>query len=145
MERKIFEAMINATPQKVWEILWNDETYRQWTAVFAEGSNAKTDWKTGSKVLFLDGQGNGMVSTIGENRAPEFMSIRHLGVIKNGTEDTTSEEVKKWAGAMENYELSAIDGRTHLKVAMDVAEDYEEYFENKWPLALEKVKALSEK
>ncbi|HEU4634202.1 MAG TPA: SRPBCC domain-containing protein [Flavisolibacter sp.] len=145
MERKIFEAMINATPQKVWEILWNDETYRQWTAVFAEGSNAKTDWKTGSKVLFLDGQGNGMVSTIDENRAPEFMSIRHLGVIKNGTEDTTSEEVKKWAGAMENYELSAIDGRTHLKVAMDVAEDYEEYFENKWPLALEKVKALSEK
>ena len=145
MERKIFEAMINATPQKVWEILWNDETYRQWTAVFAEGSNAKTDWKTGSKVLFLDGQGNGMVSTIDENRAPEFMSIRHLGVIKNGTEDTTSEEVKKWAGAMENYELSAIDGRTHLKVAMDVAEDYKEYFENKWPLALEKVKALSEK
>jgi hypothetical protein len=145
MEKRTFETTINATPQKVWNIIWNDVTYRQWTSVFAEGSSAETDWKTGSKVLFLDGKGNGMISTIAENRAPEFMSIRHLGVLKNGVEDTESEEVKKWAGSMENYELSTLDGKTQLKVTMDIAEDYKDYFEKTWPLALEKLKDLSEK
>lgn len=144
MKKKIFETTINATPIKVWETLWNDETYRQWTSAFAEGSSAQTDWKTGSKALFVDGQGNGMVATIAENRAPEFMSIRHLGMLKNGIEDTESEEVKKWAGAMENYFLSAVDGGTQLKIIMDIAEDYEAYFEKTWPLALQKVKELSE-
>ena len=144
MERKNFEITIDAAPERVWNILWNNATYRQWTAVFAEGSQAETDWKTGSKVIFSDGKGNGMVSTIAENRQPEFMSIRHLGVVKNGVEDTESEEVKQWAGAMENYTLSPAGGKTRLTVSMDIAEDYRDYFEKTWPLALDKVKELSE-
>ena len=86
--------------------MWNDDSYRKWTSPFAEGSYAKTDnWKEGSKVLFLGPGGDGMVSKVASNKKNEFMSFEHLGVVKNGIEDTESDSVKGWAGAKENYRL----------------------------------------
>ena len=87
MERHQFKTTINAPREKVWRTLWNDETYRQWTSAFAKGSRVETDWKTGSKVLFLDGKNRGMVSMIAENTPNEVMSFRHLGILKNGIEN----------------------------------------------------------
>ena len=135
---------INASPEKIWDVLWSDGSYRKWTSVFAEGSRAETDWKKGSKVLFHDGKGDGMVSTIIENIPNEFMSIKHLGEVKNGIEDTASEKVKQWAGAMESYTLKEINGKTELNVDMDIAEEYKDYFLTTWPKALEKIKQLAE-
>jgi len=144
MERKSFSISVNASREKMWDILWSDSSYRQWTSVFAEGSRAETDWKKGSKVLFLDGKGEGMVSKIVENIPNEYLSIEHLGEVKNGIEDTTSEKVKQWAGAMENYTLKEINGKTELNVDMDIAEEYKDYFLTTWPKALEKIKELAE-
>ena len=144
MERKSFSISVNASREKIWDVLWSDGSYRQWTSVFAEGSRAETDWKKGSKVLFHDGKGDGMVSTIIENIPNEFMSIKHLGEVKKGIEDTTSEKVKQWAGAMENYTLTEVDGKTELNVDMDIAEEYKDYFLTTWPKALEKIKQLAE-
>jgi len=144
MERKSFSISVNASREKIWDVLWSDGSYRQWTSVFAEGSRAETDWKKGSKVLFHDGKGDGMVSTIIENIPNEFMSIKHLGEVKNGIEDTASEKVKQWAGAMENYTLTEVDGKTELNVDMDIAEEYKDYFLTTWPKALEKIKQLAE-
>ena len=144
MERKSFSISVNASREKIWDVLWSDSSYRQWTSVFAEGSRAETDWKKGSKVLFVDGAGDGMVSTIIENIPNEFMSIKHLGEVKNGIEDTASEKVKQWAGAMENYTLTEVDGKTELNVDMDIAEEYKDYFLTTWPKALEKIKQLAE-
>ena len=144
MERKSFSIRVNASREKIWDVLWSDGSYRQWTSVFAEGSRAETDWKKGSKVLFHDGKGDGMVSTIIENIPNEFMSIKHLGEVKNGIEDTASEKVKQWAGAMENYTLTEVDGKTELNVDMDIAEEYKDYFLTTWPKALEKIKELAE-
>ena len=145
MEKLHYDIAINATPEKVWKILWTDETYREWTSAFSEGSHAKTDWKKGSKVLFLDGNGEGMVSKIAETRPNEFMSFEHLGEIRDGKEDTTSERVREWAGAHENYTLKEKDGVTELKVDMDITEEFKEMFSQMWPKALVKVKELAEK
>ncbi len=144
MERIKFTTTINAPSDIVWAILWNDETYRQWTATFAEGSYADTDWSEGSKALFLTADGNGMVSKIKTNIPNSFMSIEHLGVVKQGVEDTGSEEVRQWAGAEENYTLEMVNGKTQLSVEMEIAEDYRDYFVATWPKALESIKALSE-
>ena len=144
MERKSFSISVNASREKIWDVLWSDGSYRQWTSVFAEGSRAETDWKKGSKVLFHDGKGDGMVSTIIENIPNEFLSIKHLGEVKNGIEDTASEKVKQWAGAMENYTLTEVGGKTELNVDMDIAEEYKDYFLTTWPKALEKIKELAE-
>ncbi|WP_153797875.1 SRPBCC domain-containing protein [Foetidibacter luteolus] len=145
MEKQHFSTSIDAPVEKVWDVLWQDDSYQAWTSVFSEGSRAETDWKKGSKVLFLDGKGQGMVSTIVENEPNKFMSIKHIGFVKDGVEDLDSPEVKKWAGAMENYTLSNADGKTKLAVDMDITDEYKDYFLQTWPKALDKVKELAEK
>ncbi|QHS58499.1 SRPBCC domain-containing protein [Chitinophaga agri] len=146
MEKQEFRIMINGPREKVWEILWNDASYREWTSIFAPGSWAKTDWKKGSKVLFLGGEDNcGMVATIAENIPNEYMSIEHLGSVKDGKEDLDSAEGKEWAGAHENYTLKTVDGKTELVVDMDITETHKDYFMETWPKALEKVKEIAER
>ena len=143
-----FTITINAPKEKVWDTLWTDATYRAWTSAFAEGSRAETDWKKGSKVLFLDGRNSGMVSTIAENKPNEFMSFRHLGTIINGVEDLDSPATKEWSGATENYTLKTVNGKTELRIDMDdmgMEQKMLEYFEKTWPVALDKLKELAEK
>jgi hypothetical protein len=144
MQKINFSVSINAPKSKVWSVLWDDATYGKWTAPFAEGSRAITDWKEGSKVLFVSGSGDGMVSCIETKRENEYMSIKHLGMIKDGIEDTTSDKVKAWNGALENYTLQEKDGVTTLAVDMDITEEHKDYFMQTWPKALEVVKSLSE-
>lgn len=109
-----------------------------------ENGQVETEWKEGSKVLFLDGSGSGMVSTIAKSDPPEHMSLKHIGVIKEGQEITKGEEVKKWAPAFENYTLKENGTKTQLLVEMDVAEEWKEYFMEAWPKALAKIKELVE-
>jgi uncharacterized protein YndB with AHSA1/START domain len=141
-----FKIEITASRERVWEVLFGEKTYPIWTAVFAEGSSVVTDWKKGSKALFLDGRGKGMVSKIAENVPNEYLSIEHLGMYDNGKEDFESVEVKKWAGAKENYTLNDLGGKTELVIDMDMGNDENmiAYFNNTWPKALDKVKELAE-
>ena len=144
MEKLNFQISINASRNKIWDVLWNDETYRKWTAVFSPGSYAVTDWQEGSKTLFLSSDGSGMVSTIAKNIPFEFLSIKHLGFVKNGIEDTESEEVKKWAGALENYTLKEAGESVLLEVSMDMNDEYKDYFLKVFPQALQLVKDIAE-
>lgn len=146
MQKLTFSTDINATSKKVWDVLWNDDSYRSWTSVFAEGSYAQTDnWKEGTKVLFLSPAGEGMVSRVAANNPNKFMSFEHLGVVKKGVEDTESEDVKSWAGAKENYTLTEENGKTKLLVEMDSTDDFKDYFTKTWPLAMDRIKELAER
>jgi hypothetical protein len=146
MEKQSFRITIDAPKEKVWKTLWDLDTYRAWTSAFAEGSTVDTDnWKKGSKVLFGDGSGNGMVARVDENIPNRYMSFKHLGEIKDGVEDTTSEKVQEWAGATESYTLSENDGKTEVVVDMDINKEFAEMFANIWPKALKIVKELAEK
>lgn len=144
MEKINFSIEINAPKEKVWSTLWTDETYRKWTSAFSPTSYAVSDWKEGSKILFLDGEGNGMLSKIETLRPNEFMSFKHLGEMKNGLEDMESDKVKSWSGGLENYTLKEYDGKTELLVELDMQEEYKDMFSQMFPKALEQVKVLSE-
>lgn len=144
MEEATFKTSIAAPRSKVWEVLWGDKSYGQWTSVFCEGSRVETNWKEGSRALFLDGKGHGMVSMINSKRENEFMSFKHLGNLINGVEDLDSPEVKDWAGALENYTLTDEAGGTELVVEIDVNDQFKDYFNETMPKALEKIKALAE-
>jgi hypothetical protein len=146
MEKLEYRITIDAPKEKVWKTLWEKESYRAWTSAFAEGSTVETDnWKKGSKVLFLDGNGSGMVSRVDENIPNRYMSFKHLGEVRDGVEDTTSEKVQEWAGAIESYTLNENDGKTELVVNMDINEEFMEMFKNIWPKALNNLKELAEK
>ena len=144
MERLHFTANINAPREKVWNILWSKGNYENWTSVFSEGSTAISDWNEGSKILSTDGTGNGMVSKIAVKKPNEYMSFQHLGEIKDGVEDTTSEKVKIWQGSQENYRLTSNGETTILDVEMDISAEFKEYFLDTWPKAMEAIKTLAE-
>ncbi len=148
MKKLHFSIDINATKEKVWNTMLDQDTYRKWTDVFMEGSYYKGDWNKGSKIRFLapdeHGKMQGMLSRIKENRQYEFVSIEHLGLIQDGKEDTSSDEVKKWAGALENYTFKKRNGSTEVVVDVDTDEKYAEMFEGMWPKALQKLKKLAE-
>lgn len=140
--------LINASQEKVWAAMLNDETYRQWTKVFNPTSYYEGEWKTGCEMKFLgigdDGKTAGMYSKIKECNPPHFVSIEHLGMIKDGITDTESEEVKKWAPSYENYTLTEKSGATEVKVEMQIHESYREMFEKLWIAALKDLKKICE-
>jgi len=151
MQKLHFSIHINGNKEKVWDSMLGDVTYREWTEPFHVGSYYEGDWSEGSKMLFLgpgeDGQKDGgMVSRIKENRKYEFVSVEHLGMVIDGVEDTTSEEVKKWTPSFENYTFTEKDGGTEVSVDMEVANDeFKEMFEGMWPKALLKLKEIVER
>lgn len=97
-------------------------------------------------MLFPDPKKNGILSVVAENRPNENMSFLHRGEVKDGVEDTDSEQVKQWQGSEENYTLTSADGGTDLTIEMkgNISAGFKDYFEKVWPLALEKLKSLAE-
>ena len=145
LNRYHYSITIAAPPSTVWHVLFDDETYRQWTTVFAEGSHFEGDWNEGSVIRFLTPERDGMVGVIAENRMYEYLSIEHRGHVLKGVDDTESDEVKKWTPAYENYTLTEADKGTELGVDIDIPATYQAYFEDVWPKALKAVKELAEK
>lgn len=140
-----FPIRIEAPREKVWSVMLDAPTYEQWTAPFCEGSRYEGGWNRGDRIRFLTPSGEGMVSEIVESRRPEFVSIRHLGEIRDGVEDTTSEKVRAWAPAFENYTFDeAPGGGTQLRVDVDVLPDYEQFMKDTFPKALARLKQLCE-
>ncbi|MBD0825376.1 SRPBCC domain-containing protein [Aestuariibaculum marinum] len=144
LQRVNFKVEISAEKSKVWEVLWGAETYPKWTKVFSEDSQVKTDWQEGSKALFVNGEGSGMVSRIYKRVTNEFMGIEHLGMLEKGIELPPDEKTKDWLGAKEDYTLTKVNGLTTLEVGLDTAEEYQLYFEKTFVEALQIVKELSE-
>lgn len=150
MKKLHYSIFINAPREKVWETMLGAESYKEWTKVFNPTSRFEGDWSQSSKILFMGsdpqtGEEGGMVSKIAESRPPEFISIQHLGILKNGVEDYDSEEVRKWTPAFENYTFNEKDGGTELEIDVDTAEEYAEMFDEMWPKSLNVLKEISER
>lgn len=140
-----FETSIRAPREKVWRTMLEQDTYRIWTSEFAAGSYYEGSWEQGQSIRFKAPDGGGMVAVIDENRPFEHISIRHLGEIRNGIDDTESDAVKSWAGqAFERYTLRETDGVTRVEIACDVTPEYEAMMNDMWPRALQRLKTLVE-
>ncbi len=135
---------IKASKEKVWNTMLEPETFKVWTAAFAEGSYYEGSWKKGARIRFLTPEGEGLISMIVENTRFKFISIKHLGLIKNGVEDLESPESKAWAPAFENYTLAVRDDATEVIVDMEVTPDFEDFMQKTWPKALDRLKAICE-
>jgi hypothetical protein len=148
MKKLNLEILINASPEEVWDTIVNIAKYRKWTRVFQESSYFKGSWNKGDAIRFIaindKGKEEGMVSEIAESSFPKFISIRHLGYMIDGVEDTTSDEIKKWAPSYENYIFEKSGDNTVFKLDMDVMDEHFDLFLALWPKALEKIKQVSE-
>lgn len=153
MEKLQFSTRIKAPVQTVWNTMLDDASYREWTSEFQEGSYYEGDWNQGSDIRFLgpdnNGSTGGMLATVEESRPHEFVSLRYLGQIVDGVDDTTSDEAKSFAGMHENYMFRQSDGMTVLDVEIDLGADsddeFVQMFNDLWPKALDKLKAMCER
>jgi uncharacterized protein YndB with AHSA1/START domain len=144
-----FETMIQAPPQRVYDLMIDDQHYRRWTAVFNPTSHFRGNWDEGSKILFIgcDEEGNegGMVSKIRKNISGQYLSIEHLGELKGDVEVLADTEEQSWAGSQENYTFKKAGDGTLLQIDMvGGVTSFEDYFKETWPQALQIIKEMSE-
>lgn len=144
MQTMTFTVHIKASRERVWNTMLDADSYREWTRPFMEGSYYEGSWDEGATIRFLSPSGEGMVAIVERNQPHEFISIRHLGFVAHGKDDTTSEAVTSWAPAHENYRFEAVGGGTQLTVEQDMLDDYVPMMEAAWPKALDALRALCE-
>jgi len=135
---------INASQEKVWPVLIQDNFNRIWFAAFSEGVIAETNWQIGTKAKFIDNKGDGIVGTVIVNRLYEVLSIEYDGLMIAGTEDYESAEAQAVKGSRETYRLSEKEGATQLTIECDTAEEYFGMMAAAWDNALLKIKELAE-
>jgi uncharacterized protein YndB with AHSA1/START domain len=142
------EKEINAPRQAVWDKIVNLDSYKIWAKIFDENSTFEGKWIEGEKIHFLGGNSEsgimGMVSILEKVTEPDYISIRHIGMILNGKEDLTSDEVLKWKDCYENYTLVEENGVTTFKLDLYIPEEYVEMMESMWKKAFERLKILCE-
>lgn len=138
-----FSIELHAPKEKVWETLWSDETFRQWAGIIDPGTYMKGELIAGNEIEFISAEnGYGVTSLVEELIENEFLLLRHSADTK---ESGTKEREKQWTGSTERYLLDENDGITTLSVTFGVPPELEEYFNDNYSKALEKVKQLAEK
>jgi uncharacterized protein YndB with AHSA1/START domain len=137
-----FLVEINATKEKVWDTLWQDETFRQWAGIIDPGTHLVGDLQQGNEVQFISANGYGVTSLVEKLTPGEFLLLRHSA---DTQDEGKREREKEWTGGAESYSLAEKDGSTTLTVAFDIPPEQEEYFKINFPKALERVKELAEK
>jgi uncharacterized protein YndB with AHSA1/START domain len=145
IERLTFDEQIKATPEAIWENMWNPENYKIWTTPFCEGSYFTGELKQGGRVHFLAPDGSGMYSDVEFLKENKIVVFKHIGELKDFKEQELDEAAKLWTGCFEIYKLMVlVDGLTKLTVEMDCTKEHIAFMNNKFPLGLEKVKEMSE-
>jgi hypothetical protein len=140
-----FAVEIHAPRRLVWQKMLDAEGYKEWTRAFCEESYYTGSWEEGSKIQFLSPSGDGMTAVIAECRPFEYVSIKHLGEINKGVEDTTSEKVRAWAPAYETYEFSETSIGTTVTVHLDTVPEFEQYMLDTFPKALNLLRQMCER
>jgi uncharacterized protein YndB with AHSA1/START domain len=143
MKELQFQVEIHASKEKVWNTLWQDETFRQWAGIIDPGTYMAGELKEGSEVQFISSEnGYGVTSLVEKLTANEFLLLKHHA----DTQDSGKQEREtEWTGGEESYSLADKDGITILTAAFDVPPELEEYFKLNYPKALAQVKILAER
>lgn len=146
MKRKTIEKAIEiaASRDAVWEILTDDRFTPRWYGEFSLGARPETTWEEGSKVLFTDLSGGGLVGEILVNEPLNMLSVEYQGIVFGGEEDYTSEGAMSVKGGEETYLLTDKEGQTELCVKVDILPEYFDSMSSAWERALEKIKLLAE-
>ena len=83
-----------------------------------------------------------MYSIIDSLKPNEYIAFKHLGDVKKFEEQPS--ENFAWSGALETYTLIENSGTTTIKAIHDAAPEFEEWFANTFPKALQTIKILAE-
>lgn len=138
-----FTIQINAPKEKVWQTLWQDETFRQWASVIDPETYMVGELKEGSQVQFISAHGGyGVTSLVAKLAENEYLLLKHQA----DTQDSgAAKRDDQWTGGDEEYQLVESNGSTTLTVSFGVPPELEAEFKVSYPKALQLLKELSEK
>lgn len=151
MEKLQFKIRIDAPPAKVYNLMLgldDKQSYEYWTSVFNPTSTYEGSWDVGSKIAFTGiserGKREGMLGKIIENIPNRYISIVYYGFLDGENEITQGPEVQEWLNTTETYTFEEADETTIVTIGAEVTGEFADYFQESWPKALEKLKALVE-
>ncbi len=146
MKRKTIEKaiQIDASRKKIWEVLTDDSFTPRWYGEFSLGARPETTWEEGSKVLFTDLSGGGLVGEVIVNQPHLMLSVEYQGLVFAGEEDYTSEDAMSVKGCEETYMITDREDQTELSVRVGTVEDSFDSMNSAWERALGKIKLLAE-
>jgi hypothetical protein len=135
---------INASKENVWEVLWSDQTLRDWANIIDEGTYMEGKLQQGNEISFMSASGFGVSSKVEKLIPYKYVSLRQIADIKVGKDGAIEKRDKQWTGGLESYELEESNGKVALTVTQDVPEELVEMFNTRIPQSLERVKVLAE-
>lgn len=142
MNEMQFTIEIHTAKEKVWDTLWQDETFRQWAGLIDPGTYMRGELKEGSEVEFISAENGYGVTSLVEKLVPnEYLLLRHRADTQASGEQERKDE---WTGGAESYALSEKDGTITVTAKFDVPPELEKYFAENDPKALNRVKDLAE-
>ncbi|MDO5654991.1 MAG: hypothetical protein Q4G27_02495 [Flavobacteriaceae bacterium] len=139
MQILTFTIEIQASPQKVWNALFDPQNYRLWTNAFHPGTYYLGELKEKNEILLLTNEGHGMFSILDTYKPFEQLTFMHQGEIVDGKKAEVIYE-----NAFESYFLHEIKNGTQLNVSLNCEEEYIEKMNQLFPKALKRVKEIAE-
>ncbi len=130
---------INAPADKVWKVLWNRDSYEEWTSAYSQGSHYTGEIEAGNVIQFLSADKTGMQSKVIRKVDNREMVFEHTHEILNG------ELGNKLGNLEESYLLGENEGKTTLHIKSDMPTEYFTAIDEATKDALKIIKDLSEK
>jgi uncharacterized protein YndB with AHSA1/START domain len=145
MENLEYNIQITADKKKVWSVMLEPDTYKEWAGVSWPGSDYEGAWGKGESIKFISPGQGGTLAKITEYRPHDFVLAEHIGIVNaDGSEDTDSDAAKGWIGTTESYTFTTQNGKTDLKVNIKCPPEWVSMFNDGWPKALDKLKEMCE-
>ncbi|SEL00425.1 SRPBCC family protein [Parapedobacter koreensis] len=132
------QLKINAPAEKVWRVLWDNDTYKKWADAYMPGSHYTGDLKQEGRIKFLDPGNNGMESEVVSLTENREITFHHLHELQGGKEG------QSLGNMQEKYTLSEHNGVTTLTLTSDMPEEYFNDMDAATKKALQIIKDLAE-
>jgi uncharacterized protein YndB with AHSA1/START domain len=144
IQKLVFSVEIDANANVIWNKMWNKETYTQWVTPFCEGTYFTGEIELGNRIHFIAPSFDGMYSDVFYLIPNELVIFKHIGNLKDLKEQPIDAESEKWTGCFEVYKLKEKEGKTTVTAEIDCMSEYINYMNEKFPLALQELKKISE-
>ena len=133
-----FTTQISATPEKVWNVLFTQDSYGKWSSAMNSGTYFEGNWEEGSILKFLDQKNNGMYNLVEINKENQLLRMKHIGWIMDGELSPQG-----WEDSTVTYILEPNDNGTLLKAEVNSLDEFIEFFNTKYPQNFELIKNIS--
>lgn len=141
MEKMKFSIDIEAPRKRVWEVLWDDKTLRDWAGIVDPGTYMLGELKEGNEVQFISAEGYGVTSLVAKLIPNVYVLFKHRADTKDRGSNKRDDQ---WTGGSESYTLTEDGSITTLVMVFDVPPELEQVMSVSYPKALSKVKELAE-